>query len=547
MANPLAVAGQLAERYHRWVVRAFFGLLLLAGWQLAPDYGSFIDEELARDSGQVSLTYLYECVPAAWLPARAAARLAQLPARAQLANYADNDHGVAFELPLALLEKASNCANMHDVLVLRHRAVFVVCWVGCLAFYWLAAQRLDSWRVGLLGVALLLLSPRVSADFFYNSKDAVFLACCLVATATAVAFLRQPRWQTAGWHALACAVALDVRIMGVLVPVITGAMLGLRAWYGDYAGRRVGRAGLVYLGALPLLTVAGWPYLWAAPLARFGEVLRSTSHYRWTGPILYQGHLLPAGAPLPWSYVPVWVSITTPVLYLGGLLLSLALLAQQLARRGRQLYAADEWQDLLFWALGLGPVVAVLVLHAVLFDGWRHLYFAYPPLLLLALRGLVTAWRWQLGRVAVRLGWKVAVGMAVVSSLAFTGRQMVQLHPLECLYFNGLAGSHPELRYEYDYWGLSLRQGMAWILAHDSRPLIRVQTNDPTTGLMDRYLLPLAGQGRLQLARAPLPADYLITTYRFHPQPYPLGLPVYSLRVEPEGRRVHDIFRLTPP
>jgi hypothetical protein len=54
---------------------------------------------------------------------------------------------------------------------------------------------------------------------------------------------------------------------------------------------------------------------------------------------------------------------------------------------------------------------------------------------------------------------------------------MVRLHPLENLYFNALAGTHPELRYEYDYRTLSFRQGLAWIAQHDARPRIRVRSN----------------------------------------------------------------------
>jgi hypothetical protein len=40
------------------------------------------------------------------------------------------------------------------------------------------------------------------------------------------------------------------------------------------------------------------------------------------------------------------------------------------------------------------------------------------------------------------------------------------------------------------------------------------------------------------------PADYFLTNYRYHVEPYPLGAPVYSLRTAEESRRVIDVFRL---
>ena len=546
MLNSLP-ARLLPDSYRRPVVGLFFGLLVLLGLWRAPDYGSFIDEDSCRDSGQVSLVYLYSLVPSHWLPARAAARLTQVPPEALLENYRDRDYGVAFELPLGVFEKATGYTDMADIMWLRHCVVWLVSCVGLVAFYWLATQRLGSWRVGLLGVGMLLLSPRQFADFFYNSKDAVFLAAYLVAAATAVAFIRRPTMSHAAWHALACAFAIDIRLMGVIIPPLTLALLALQQWRGAYRGQPVGRGTLLYVGLLPALIVAFWPFLWAAPVERFVQAWVNMSHFRWLGNMLYDGQLISTANPLPWHYPVVWLGITTPLLYLGGLALALGLLVQQVARRGWQLYAtAGEWQDLLMWGLGAGPFITIIILHSVLYDGWRQLYFAYPPLLLLALRGLVAAWRWPLPQASWQAGWRGAIALVVAASLVMTASTMQQLHPLENLYFNALAGSHPELRYEYDYWGLSFRQGFTWILRHDNRPTIWVRTSLPAADVLNRYLLPPADQARLVIQRDPNgPADYFLTTYRFHPQPYSgLGQPVYSLRVEGEGRRVFDIFRL---
>ena len=546
LKNAFLLARLLPDRYRRAIVGAFFGLLLLLGLAVVRDYGSFTDELSCQESGQVSLVYLYGVLPPAWRPARLAARLAATPRRYQLPHYVDRDYGVAFELPMTLVEKASGYTNMRDVLFLRHTCVFLVCYLGIIAFYWLGTQRLGSWRAGLLGALLLVLSPRQFADFFYNSKDAVFLACYLLALASLVAFVRRPTLLRAAAHALACALAIDVRIMGVLLPACTLVWWALQAGRGAYGGQRAGRALVAYGLLLGLLVVGMWPYLWAAPWANFRAAFVNMSRFRWDEPILHQGHVIPTVRQLPWNYSLVWISITVPLLYLAGVGLSLGLLGRQLLRRRWRLYAtAGEWQDLLFWALGAGPLVAVIVLHSVLYDGWRQLYFVYPPLLLLALRGLVAAWRWQ-PRPGWGAGWRAAVGLVVAASLAGIGTTMVRLHPLENLYFNAFAGTHPELRYEYDYWGLSLRQGLHWIASHDTRPRIRVRTNLRVTDLLNYYLLTPAEQARLIIVNEPEPADYFLTTYRSHWQPYPYGRPVYGLRVGSEGRRVFDIFRLSP-
>jgi hypothetical protein len=58
----------LPDRYRGLLVWLFFGLVLTLGPRLARDYGSFGDETLCRESGQISLVYVYEFVPPAWLP-----------------------------------------------------------------------------------------------------------------------------------------------------------------------------------------------------------------------------------------------------------------------------------------------------------------------------------------------------------------------------------------------------------------------------------------------------------------------------------------------
>jgi 4-amino-4-deoxy-L-arabinose transferase-like glycosyltransferase len=86
---------------------------------------------------------------------------------------------------------------------------------GLFAVYRLATRRFEDWRVGLLAAAFLVLTPRMFAESFYNSKDLVFMALFAIATNTMIGFVTKPRVQTALVHALATAVAIDVRIMAI--------------------------------------------------------------------------------------------------------------------------------------------------------------------------------------------------------------------------------------------------------------------------------------------------------------------------------------------
>jgi hypothetical protein len=537
---------QTASCYgRRVIVWLCLAALLGLGLEIYRDYGISFDEGISRDDGHVSLAYVLTMLPKGWQEALTrSATLERLRSVPPLHEYFDRDYGVVFELPAALGEYVFGIQEERDVYLYRHLLTFLVCSGGVVAVYQLVARRFRDWHVGLLGALMLVLSPRLFADSFYNSKDAVFLAFFAIGLNTLVCFLLSPTRRRAAVHALACALAIDVRIMAVLLPVVTVALLVSRGLRGDFSSRKLWRSGLTYFGLLLVFITVMWPYLWEAPFNNFVQAFRNMTHFRWDGEVLYRGEMVRA-TQLPWHYALVWVGITTPPLYLLAFGAGLVAIGGQLIRNGWRLYRCDEeWQDLLFLTTALGPVVSVIVLHSVLYDGWRQLYFIYPAFVLVAVRGLVVVLQWQ----SARRYWRVAVTSLVAASLLFTAGQMVWLHPFEHVYFNVFAGrKNLERRYELDYWCLSYRQGLEWIVRHDDRPQIRVNFNPGwvicnVPGELNRLLLPVADRKRIVIESDATQADYVITNYRWHPLNY--EYPREVARFFAGDLRILSVFRL---
>jgi 4-amino-4-deoxy-L-arabinose transferase-like glycosyltransferase len=260
---------------------------------------------------------------------------------------------------------------------------------GVWALFRLGTWRFRDERLGLLVAGLLVLSPRFFAESFYNAKDLVFTAGFALGIYTLVRLLARP----SGWrvlaHGLASAATIDIRILGLLLVPFTLGLLALRALRpvptAGHRGRLL-RAGLGYCAVVAAGTVAGWPYLWASPWANFSSAFSSLSHFAWSGLLLYGGELMPA-ADVPWHYAPVWISLTTPVAYqlaavVGGAVAMGALVQHPWAR----LRTTAGQLDLLLLGWLLLPLALVIGFHSAIYDGWRHLYFIYPALLLLAVR-----------------------------------------------------------------------------------------------------------------------------------------------------------------
>jgi hypothetical protein len=523
----------------RWLVPGFFALVLGLGLLLFADYGVSMDEGISRSNGMVTLKHLAKSLAPAWVASHPDFELYPTP----LAEYMDRDYGIAFETPVSLLEQVFNLTDTRDKYLLRHLCTFLACFGGLVAIYQLAARRFCDWRLGLLAALWLLLSPRLFAESFYNDKDAVFMSLFAIAMNTGVRFLLRATPGRAAWHALACALAIDVRIMGILLPLYTLALLAWRGLRADIPWRKVVAGAVLYSVFLIVLVILFWPYLWPAPLQHFLEAFDNMRIFRWSGTVLYNGSDVPA-TNLPWHYALVWLGITTPVLYLIAALLGLGLVGYQLLRQHWRLWANEQGlQDVFFLGFFIGPLLAIVLLHSVLYDGWRQLYFIYPAFLLLAMRGWVAAARWR----APWANWRRLLYVGTALSLSIVAAQMVHDHPLQNVYFNSLAGSNVGHRFEMDYWGLGYRRDLAYIAAHDTRPIINVFAPGPSGAELNLLLLPREQRNRLHFVDSPEQADYFLTNFRIpayrtwrESHSYPFE--VYQQWVG--GRQVHAVYQL---
>ncbi len=110
---------------------------------------------------------------------------------------------------------------------------------------------------------------------------------------------------------------------------------------------------------------------------------------------------------------------------------------------------------------------------------------------------------------------------------------MVRHHPYGNVFFNRLAGDGMRRvrdRFEMDYWGLSYRRGLEYVLRHDKRGSIKV-TLQPGLGEASAAILPAAERLRLVVVEKRREAEYFLGNYRWHSGEYPFRHEVYSVRV----------------
>jgi hypothetical protein len=188
-------------------------------------------------------------------------------------------------------------------------------------------------------------------------------------------------------------------------------------------------------------------------------------------------------------------------------------------------YFREKRDDLIFLLWFFFPIAAIIILKSVLYDDWRQVYFIYPALILIAMIGMESILKVMKN--------KFILVIITVLGLAPVVNFMIANHPYQNVYFNMLAGrdmADVKEKFELDYWGLSYRKALEYILAADKSPEIKIYSASKP-GIFNALALPAKEQKRLVFVDAPEGAKYFVSNYRWHPEDYPYKDECYSIRV----------------
>ena len=484
------------------VIGIFFFFLLLTGILCFRDYGINWDEPVHQWRGHAFLDYIFK------------------GDRRLMESEIQRSYGTFPDVILAAVERAFRYQHDSRVIYLSRRmTLFLFFYVGVVFFFLLGQKIFRSWAIGLLGSLFLVLSPRIFAHSFHNAKDIVLLAAMIIAFYTLVRYIEKPGGGRLALHALACAVATDVRITGILSFFLTGAAFLFVMWQNRKDKAKVVRIfgqaaifGLMYV----VLTVLLWPTLWENPVRRFIDIIYFSTHLPWGGKLLYLGQFFRDGE-LPWHYIPIWIAVSTPLLYLGLLVVGIFGFFTGFTRKDSTCGWRRFTEYLILLWFFVPPLLSILF-NVYTFDEWRHLFYIYPALLLIGLGGLSTATEAARKFLPAENGLPARFISAALVLLILGGTVpvalfMVRNHPRENIYFNRLAGRDMAAiakRFELDYWGISYKQGLEYILRSDPSRAITVAV-DNRPGEFNARILPRDERRRLVYVR-PVVMDIFFNT-----------------------------------
>jgi hypothetical protein len=489
---------KLIENNKKVIVFLFFFGFLFIGLNIFNDYGVHCDEYSNQAFGKRWGSHILDVVSKGF-------STYSVPIHDETSH--DLIHGPAFELFLVFVEKKLlNLTDSRDVILMRHLFTFLVFYLSVFFFYLLCKFHFKSWKIGLLGSLFLILHPRIFSDSFYNSVDILFLCFYVISAYTLIRYLEKKTFPRVVFHPLTCAILVDIHVAGVILPLATFIIFAtdlLRFREDKEEIRKITKTILVYALLLIAFTLLFWPLLWQNPIGNFFRALAATLKFR--------RQEIP-----PWYYNLKWIVVTTPLLYSFGFFVGFLISIKALFKDPIKFYPQNRTVLIAIFLFSV-PIILPIVFKTTLYDGWRHHYFIYPIFLIFSLVGLVASFKF----IKIKfhgLSYKIintAFIFIIVSSLINTVLFMVKYHPHQYVYGNILAGKdmrRAKYQFALDYWGLSYREALEYVLKNDKNKIIKLNVAN-LPGSLNANIFPLNDRKRLMYVSNPDNADYILDNY----------------------------------
>jgi hypothetical protein len=494
------------EKYRKLIIFLFFIVYLICGILIYRDFGLTVDDVSQKLLGDQSFDYIFH-------------------GNQELLSSRDKDHGPAFELTITYLYKLLDLKSDEQIYYFRHLVGFISFYIGTIFFYLLIKFRFKDWKIGLLGTLFLILSPRIFESSFVNSKDIPFMAFSIIALYTLFKFDEKLRLRDAVIHGAITGYMIAIRPLGLLMVAMTGMIWLIKFVIGiktqsHHIGRHLVSFGL-FLSFTTIFVYLWWPWLWPDPIKNFISSFISLSQYTtWQGLVVYIGKVYEP-TQLPWHYTPVWILVTTPLIYSFYFLIGIPLTIRGSLLQKFNLNKFTIRFDLVILCWFFIPLLMVSFLHSALYSGWRHMFFIYPAMLVFTISGMVHFYS------LIRNGFISKIPglifrVSILISLLGTLTTMVIDHPYESMYFTILAGKNlksARFRYGMDFYGLCAKEALDYALKDSNQIHIDIYPSQAVV-LRSAYLLELDERARISWTGDFNRADYFIGAYTDRREPF---------------------------
>ena len=218
---------------------------------------------------------------------------------------------------------------------------------------------------------------------------------------------------------------------------------------------------------------------------------------------------------IPWHYHIVWISVTTPLVVISLFLVGFLFLMRRIFFRFIKLdeNSNDMWRsnnemfDIYFLMMILFPIL-LAIKQSLGYTGWRHLYFIYPSLIMISLYGL-----YYLHLIFKTKIIRIVIYLLITINLTYLAHWNYKFHPYQYVYFNPIFKNDFNKKFEMDYWGLSNKSAIEYIIANNTNYPIKIATKSFASLQKSSLILNDNDKIKISIIGDLDEADYIITNY----------------------------------
>ena len=396
---------------------------------------------------------------------------------------------IIFEFFLVFLSDIIGIKNIDKVYLLSHQLNFIFFCTALIIFYKLVQKRFNNFYLSFLSILLIILSPRIFGESFYNSRDIFFMSLFIFYSYSAYIFLEKKNYSNVIIFSILTALLINTKILGI-IPIALFSLIYIYNFL-NTSKKLVNEKKIIisFIFTTIISIYILWPYLWANPIVNLYLAFKNilVLHENLIVVNYYFGNYIQSDM-MPWHYRTVWFIITTPIIIL--LLFIIGMISQSfkifdaLKKSLNKNYNFNNnlFFDLYFFFTFVITFFLVIELNASKFGGWRHLYFLYPIVIYFSIYCIKFLKNQFTNKLSI-----IILFFLLTINMTFNFFWVLKNHPNQYLYFNLLNKKYFMKNFDLDWWGVTHKTIIDYILKNDDSDKIYVYAKG-FTNLRDTYL-----------------------------------------------------------
>ena len=367
---------------HIYILLFFISIIGVYTYQ---DYGVGIEEHFQRKSGFYWLNFLLSYTNFDILKQTALLKLEEIklfsPGLFPIEQF--GFYGVLFDVPTAFIEAFFKIQNPNNYFYLRHLLIFFTFLTSGFCFYKLIESRFQNINLALIGFIFYIFSPRIYGNIFFDNKDIFFLSVFTINIYFYLRYIKKKNYLNLIIFSCLCAFSTSSRIIALLIPLTFLIILVFESINSKNIRTQFLEC-LVFLTTFILVLIIHWPYLWTLNLNQILNFFEPF-FYAMNPWVFFNGEYYQSKY-LPYSYIPIWIFITTPIYILlfsilGFLKHAKRIFIRFLNIKEKSINKSDIWRssnekfDFFLFINFLLVVLLYISINPALLSGWRHFYY----------------------------------------------------------------------------------------------------------------------------------------------------------------------------